>query len=84
MGDVTRALREPHPLALLDLASSMLAVFDPRDVNPFERPHDDPDALTRDGLVGSFLEIDQPETSGLLAVIATMSTDTDERARISR
>jgi hypothetical protein len=63
----------------------LLTVVDPRRVSPIDRSRSDADdRVSRDELVRSFLEIDRPETSVLLAVIATMSADELERARIWR
>jgi hypothetical protein len=85
MGNVRRALRDDHPLGLLALVSSLLTVVDPRQIGPMERSRSDADdRLSRDELVRSFLEIDRPETSVLLSVIATMGADELERARIGR
>lgn len=82
MADVRRALRHDHPLGLLAFASSLLAVVDPRRVSPMER-----DRLvgpSREELVGSFFEVEQLETSALLAAIGVLSGDEVERRRIAR
>src|SRR4051794_11079591 len=83
VGDVRAALLSDHPLDLLALVSSMLAAIDPRSGNPLDRPRDAP-TLTRDTLVESFIEVSQPETSALLAVIAALSTNEAERGRIAQ
>ena len=75
-----------HPLSLLTYVSTLLCVTDTRRNHPFARP-DTPDlaALTREELVGTFLDVPAPETSALLAVIAEMAGDDDVlRARIRR
>jgi hypothetical protein len=56
-----QALADDHPLSLLALASSLLAVVDPRRKSPMERALDeDTVELTREELVRSFLEADIP------------------------
>ncbi len=85
MRDARRALGEPGPLPLLALASSLLAVVDPRRQSPWERAlGTEHDGLSRQQLIQSFLEIDRPETSGLLTAIEAMGTDELERTRIRR
>jgi hypothetical protein len=85
MRDLRRVLADDHPLGLLELASSLLAVVDPRHGNSLERGNDaDPEDLSREELVASFIGIERPETSALLAVIAAMSNDRLERVRIRR
>lgn len=84
MDDVGRALADEHPLALLAEASTLLAVVDPRDHDPFERPGEGPPRVERDELVGTLLEIERRETSALLAAIAEMSSDEVLAARIRR
>jgi hypothetical protein len=84
MRDVRRAVTDDHPLGLLALVSSLLAVVDPRRKSPMERSLSGDDELTRDELVRSFVGVRTPETSALLAVIAAMSDDQLERARILR
>ena len=82
MADVRRALGDDHPLGLLAFASSLLAVVDPRRVSPMER-----DRLvgpSREELVGSFFEVEQLETSALLAAIGVLGGDEVERRRITR
>jgi hypothetical protein len=70
MGDVRVALADDHPLGLLTLARSLLAVVDPRRRNPFERSSDaDEDPVSADALLTSFLEVDRLETSALLAAM---------------
>lgn len=85
LGDVRRRLSD-EPLELLALVSTMLAALDPRARNPFDRARDagSPDTPTRDDLVASFLDVDRPETSALLAVVAAMSGDELEQTRIRR
>ncbi len=74
-----------EPLDLLSLASTLLAVVDPRARDPFERgPDVKRAALTRDELVASFLDVDLMETTALLAVIAEMAGDDLLRTRIHR
>ncbi len=83
--DVRRAIGADHPLEFLALVSSLLAVVDPRRKSPMERAvPEGADVLTLEELVRSFLEVDAPETSALLAVIAAVSDDQLQEARIYR
>ena len=84
MGDVRRALADDHPLGLLALVSSLLAVLDPRHVSPLERTRDRPTGPSRDELLRTFIDEDQPETSALLAAIAALGADEVERRWITR
>jgi hypothetical protein len=70
---------------MLTFVSTLLCVTDSRRNHPFAQP-DTPDlaALTREELVGTFLDVPAPETSALLAVIAEMAGDDLLRARIRR
>jgi Domain of unknown function (DUF6398) len=85
LADVRRAIADPHPLSMLTFVSTLLCVTDSRRNHPFAQP-DTPDlaALTREELVGTFLDVPAPETSALLAVIAEMAGDDLLRARIRR
>ncbi|MFN2506147.1 MAG: hypothetical protein ABR540_18350, partial [Acidimicrobiales bacterium] len=74
MRHVAAALADHHPLALLELVSSLLAALNPRRRGPFE-PEPDPDVPSREELVQTFLDVDLPETSALLAIIAELSGD---------
>jgi hypothetical protein len=85
MGEVRVALADDHPLGVLTLASSLLAVVDPRRRNPFERPSgDDEERLSAEALLTSFLEVDRVETSAPLAAIGALIQDELARARIWR
>jgi hypothetical protein len=83
LADVRAALADEAPLSLLALVSSLLAALHSRSTNPFER---DPNRTlpSRREIVGSFLDVDAPETSALLAVIAGIDGDELQRARIDR
>jgi hypothetical protein len=82
MADARRALADDHPLGLLDLVSSLLHVVDPRRFNPFDRePRTGP---SRDELLRSFIDVDRRETSGLLAGMAVLLSDDEERLRIHK
>ncbi|MCW2630845.1 DUF6398 domain-containing protein [Mycobacterium sp.] len=84
--DVRRALADPNPLSLLTYVSTVLCVTDSRRNHPLAQS-DSPDlmALTREELVGTFLDVPATETSALLAVIAEMAGGDDVlRARIRR
>jgi hypothetical protein len=79
--DVAEAIAGDDPLALLGLVSSLLAVLDPRRRNPFDPA---PETPSREELVQSFLAVELPETSALLAAIAELSGDTVLRHRVRR
>ncbi len=81
---VRRALAEDHPLGLLEFVSSLLTIVDRRGRSPLDPPGGDPDDLSREELVESFLDVDRPETTALLGVIGAMSDDKLERVRIRR
>ena len=84
MAEVATALASRHPFHLLAHASMLMAVVDPRDRNPFEKPDERRPRLERDELVASFLAIDQRETTALLYAFAAFTTDELEAARIRR
>ena len=77
------ALAGDHPLELLGLVSSVLAALDPRPSSPFE-PTPAQESITVEELVQSFIDVELPETSALLAVIAELTGDDVMRARIRR
>lgn len=83
MLQVRRALRADHPLGLLELASSLLAVVDPRTGNPFDRGRLR-SGPSREELLRTFLEIDRVETSALLAAVVGLGVDEVEQRRIGR
>ncbi|MGH3568610.1 MAG: DUF6398 domain-containing protein [Pseudonocardia sp.] len=83
MHNVAVALADDHPLALLELVSSLLAALDPRRRSPFE-PEPNPDVPSREEIVQTFLDVDLPETSALLAVIAVFCGDEMLRRRAHR
>jgi hypothetical protein len=69
-------LRGPHPEELLHLASSLLAVVDPRAKDPVARARGTAsEGLTFGDLARSFIEVRRPETTALLAVLAEMAGD---------
>jgi hypothetical protein len=83
--DVRHALADDHPLGLLALVSTLLAVVDPRRRSPLELVDEaDQGDLSADELVRSFIDVDEPETTALLAVIVEMSPDELLRARVGR
>ena len=75
-----RGLHEDHPLAFLEHVSGLVAVTEPR---PSFGPDDGPKVSLAE-LVESFVGIDLAETTAALAVIATLTTDEVEAARIRR
>lgn len=84
LGDVRRAAAGDDPLPLLALASSLLAAVDPRGANPFETAEARSARLSREELIRSFLDVDRPETSLLLAAIAALSANDIGTRRIAR
>jgi Domain of unknown function (DUF6398) len=84
--DVRTALADPDPLHLLSYVSSLLAAIDPRGrSHPLARPDADPEVPTREELAAMFIDVEAPETTALLAVIAALASDDDVlRARIRR
>lgn len=85
MGDVRTALADPEPLHLLSLVSALLTALDPRGRDhPFAAPDAVTDMPPREELVAMFMEVDTPETTALLAVIAALGGDDLLRARIRR
>ncbi|GEL20515.1 hypothetical protein PA7_43520 [Pseudonocardia asaccharolytica DSM 44247 = NBRC 16224] len=82
LGDVAAALADDHPLALLGLVSTLLAAIEPRP-GPFEPPAG-PDLPSREELVATFLEVDLPETSALLAALAELLGEDVLRRRVRR
>ncbi|MGH3754453.1 MAG: hypothetical protein ACRDRP_17485 [Pseudonocardiaceae bacterium] len=83
MRNVATALADEHPIAMLGLVSTLLAAFDPRRRGPFD-PEPAAELPSRDELVQTFLDVDLPETSALLAVIAAFSGDDMLRRRVHR
>lgn len=81
--DVADALADDHPLTMLSLVSSLLAALEPTVRGPFDRPGD-PELPSVEELVQMFLEIEIPETSALLTVIAELAGDELLRRRIRR
>ncbi|CAN5124955.1 hypothetical protein BH18ACT4_BH18ACT4_02360 [soil metagenome] len=82
-GDVRRALADDHPLTFLALASSLVDAIDPRRVDPFDRSRATlgPD---RSEVLGTFIDVDRPETTALLAAFAALGADEVERRRLER
>ncbi|MGZ8803525.1 MAG: DUF6398 domain-containing protein, partial [Mycobacterium sp.] len=84
--EVRTALADPDPLHLLSYVSSLLAAIDPRQSrHPFAQPDPAEETPTREELTAMFIDVATPETTALLAVIATLSGDDDVlRTRIRR
>ena len=70
-----------HPLALLDLASTVLNITDQRNRNPFTEIEHQPAV---GDVVATFLDVPGPETSALLHALAFLTDDELLRARITR
>lgn len=85
MADVRRALVDDQPLRFLDMVSSMLAAIDPRRVAPPDStPEEETFVVGRTELLNTFIEVDRPETTALLAAVAGLTTDRAERKRLQR
>ncbi|MGH3170354.1 MAG: hypothetical protein ACRDN0_31295, partial [Trebonia sp.] len=80
MTDVHRKLATGEPLDFLAYVSTLVAAFDPRAENPFEPARRQP-AVTLPELVGSFADVELPETTALLAALAVLAPDELGRAR---
>lgn len=81
MGAVHAAMTDPDPLHLLSYVSTLLTALDPRRK---EHPFAAPDGPTREELAAMFIDVQVPETTALLAVIAALADDKILRARIRR
>ncbi len=84
MDDLGRALTDDHPLSLLAQASTLLAVVDPRNRDPFERPGEGPPRLDWDVFLATLFEVERRETTALLTAFAEMTPDELAAARIRR
>lgn len=74
--DVRRALHSGGSYQLLSLVSSLLTVTDERRQDPFARARGEArEGPTLRELVESFVEVDLPETTALLAVVSEMTDD---------
>lgn len=82
-GNIREALGSGEPLALLSLASTLVAVADPRERNPFA-PDRRPELPPLSDLVRSFIEVEVLETSALIAAIAPLITDDVLRRAVER
>lgn len=83
LDDVRDALTGNHPLALLELASSLLTVVDPREAVPFQPEDADPQP-DRHELLDALAGDDGLEATALLAAVAGLATDQVERRRLER
>ena len=84
IADIRSAIVDPDPLSLLTYVSMLLYVTDPRRKHPFADP-DAPEAMGREELIGTFIDVPIDETTALLAVLSEMVGDDDIlRARIRR
>ncbi len=79
VSNVAAALADGHPLALLALVSSFVEAFDAPPHGPPE-----PDLPSHDEFVQTLLEIDLPETSAMLAVVAEFLDEEMLQHRIRR
>jgi hypothetical protein len=83
MEETRQSLATGKPLDFLAYVSTLLAALDPRAKDPFERARQQ-DAVTVPALVGSFAEVELPETTALLAALAVLGPDELSRARARR
>lgn len=83
--ELDAALADPHPMSLLCFVSSMLRFADPREHRGIESRRPKPEEqLTVGELVNSFVQVNQPESTALLAAMAPMVSDDLTTARIRR
>jgi hypothetical protein len=79
---VDEALQNPHPLALLTLASSLVAALEPSPHGLVSEPA--PGTPTLAELVDSFIDVGYRQTDAVLLVIARLAGDDLMRERIRR
>lgn len=85
LADVRDRLSHAGPLGLLSLASVLLDAADPRNDDPFAAARDAPrERPDRDELLESFVEVDLPETTALVAALAELVDDELTRRRLRR
>ncbi len=85
LADIRRTLDSREPLDFLALASSLIAALDPRQDNPFERAADAENPRpTLVEFTDSFIGTDRVEATAVLAVLAALSNDELQRARVRR
>lgn len=75
-------LRDPHPLALLSMASGIMTALDPRRKSPWGDT--DPAMLSLAELCETFLDVGFRQTDALLLVLGAMGGDELLRGRIRR
>lgn len=83
MTDVRQKLATGEPLDFLAYVSTLVAALDPRAENPFEHASRQP-VVSLPELVGSFADVELPETAALLAALAVLGPDELGRARARR
>lgn len=85
LADVRDRLSHDGPLGLLSLAGVLLDAADPRNDDPFAAARDAPrERPDRDELLESFVEVDLPETTALVAALAELVDDELTRRRLRR
>lgn len=80
MTDVRRKLATGEPADFLAYVSTLVAALDPRAKNPFERAGRQP-TVPLPELIGSFADVELPETAALLAALSVLAPDELGRAR---
>jgi hypothetical protein len=84
MAVLRRKLASGEPLDLLAEVSSLVNALDPRSASPMSPPEGHDELPTLAELVASFIEVDRPETTALLAGLAHLADDELLRARARR
>ncbi|WP_108719167.1 hypothetical protein [Miniimonas sp. S16] len=82
LASIDGALQEPHPMALLELVSTMVASLEP-DVDPMAREQD-ADGPTLDDIVTALRGTALRQTDAVLLVLAEMLPDPDLRTQLRR
>lgn len=83
MDEIRHAMLSGEPTDMLMQAGSLLSATDPRSRDPFA-PDPGEEAPSIDLVVESLVEVERPETTGLLAVFAALTSDELLRQRIRR
>src|SRR4051812_41414505 len=81
--EVRRALATGHPLDLLGLASLMVEATKPNPLAVYTRSPEQPPTVRLDDLVAGFVDMQIPETTALLAVLAELLVDDEDLRRES-
>ena len=77
--EVRRALATGHPLDLLGMASLMVEATKPNPLAAFTRSREQRGTVRLDDLIAGFIDMQIPETTALLAVLAELLVDDEDR-----